>query len=116
MNPSKRKGTDWESEVVSFLRQWWPHVERRALNGASDRGDITGIPGVVVECKAGATSCFPAWVREAELERANDGADVGVVFAKVRGKARARDGLVVMSPEQFAWLLMEAGWTGGPDQ
>lgn len=110
MSRARAKGTAWESEVVRFLREWWPAAERRALAGAKDLGDITGIPGVTFECKNVRTAAYPEWVRQAEAERDNAGDQVGVVFAHVNGKAKADDGLVVMSPRQFVWLLREAGW------
>lgn len=113
MSASKRRGTAWESAVVDFLRgAGWPHVERRALNGAKDRGDVAGIPGVVVECKSTARLELAAWVAEAETERANDNAAVGVVWAKRKGRASAGDGYVVMTGEQFAALLRAAGYGG----
>lgn len=113
MSKSKARGTAWESEIVKFLRACgWPHVERRSLNGANDRGDITGIPGVVVEAKAHAqySGKLAGWLVEAETERLNDGSEVGVVWFKRRGKATAGDGFVLMDGKQFAWLLNEAGF------
>lgn len=113
MTASKRRGTSWESAVVAFLReQGWPHVERRAHNGAKDRGDVAGIPGVVVEAKSAARIELAAWIAEAETERANDGAEYGVVWAKRKGKTSAADGYVVMTGAQFAALLRDAGYGG----
>lgn len=49
MSASKRKGTSWESAIVQFLKEnGVAHAERRALAGNADRGDIAGIPGVVI--------------------------------------------------------------------
>lgn len=113
-NLSKAKGTSWESAIVAFLNdQGWPHVERRTLNGATDRGDIAGIPGVVIEAKSVKTITLGAFVDEAAKERANDGADLGVAWIKRRGKTSAEHGYVVMDGAQFAWLLKEAGY--GPE-
>ena len=48
----RAKGTAWESALVKWLRaNGFPHAERRALHGAHDKGDITGIPGLVIEAK-----------------------------------------------------------------
>lgn len=113
MNPSKRKGTSWESVVVDHLRaNGAPHAERRALAGSADRGDVTGIPGVVVECKAERAVTLAGWLAEAETERVNDGADVAVVWAKRVGKAGAGDGYIVMTPAVLLHLLAEAGYLG----
>ncbi|MDT0442343.1 hypothetical protein [Streptomyces johnsoniae] len=79
---SKAKGTKAETEVVRYLRQWWPAAERRALSGNKDKGDVAGIPGVVVEVKAAATQQLTAWKRETEQERINAAALTGVLVVK----------------------------------
>lgn len=49
MNRSKAKGTSAESAVTTYLQTMgFIHAERRSLNGIHDRGDIAGIPGVVI--------------------------------------------------------------------
>jgi hypothetical protein len=111
VNRNKAAGTRWESAVVDYLRGYgWPYVERRALNGSADRGDIAGIPGVVIEAKNAKTISLAAWVDEARVERFNDGADVGAVWVKRRGQASAAKGYVVMEGWQFVQLLKEAGY------
>lgn len=54
MNRSKQKGTAFETAVTRFMRLYYP-VERRALQGAHDTGDIAGLEihgqPIVVECK-----------------------------------------------------------------
>lgn len=111
MSASKAKGTRWESKIVEFLHGCgWVHAERRTLNGAKDRGDISGIPGVVVEAKNQARHSLAEWMDEAEHERINARAAVGVVWMHRRGKSAAADGYVVMTGLQFASLLKEAGY------
>jgi len=105
---SKAKGTAAETAVVRYLRSvGFVQAERRALNGIADRGDIAGIPGVVIEVKNHARQELPAWVAEAETERDNDNADLGVVWHKRRGKGSPADWFVTMSGAQFAALLRE---------
>lgn len=111
MNKSKIKGTAWESAIVTFLRaRGWPHAERRALQGNLDRGDVAGCPGIVIEAKACKEITLAAFLDEAETERENDHADIGVAWIKRRGKAGAGDGYVVMSGDAFTWLLRSAGY------
>ena len=106
MSAAKRKGTAWESAIVTHLRDWGHRaVERRALAGNLDRGDIAGIPGVVIEAKSAARIDLAGWLREAHIERDNDGAAVGVVWFKRRGKASAGDGYVLMDGATFTHLL-----------
>ncbi|MFE2297967.1 hypothetical protein ACFXAW_07200 [Streptomyces sp. NPDC059445] len=108
MSASKQKGTAAETAIVNFLRNsGFLQAERRTLGGAHDRGDIAGIPGVVIEAKNCARQELAAWVKEAELERDNDRASLGVVWHKRRGKGNPADWFVTMSGLQFTTLLRE---------
>lgn len=108
MSASKRKGTAAETAIVNYLRAMgFTQVERRALNGTADRGDIAGIPGVVIEAKNCARQELAAWVAEAETERDNDRASLGAVWHKRRGKGHPADWFVTMSGAQFTHLLRE---------
>jgi hypothetical protein len=108
MSAAKKKGTAAETAVVQYLRAvGFIQTERRTLGGTQDRGDIAGLPGVVIEVKNCARQELPAWVAEAELERDNDNASLGVVWHKRRGKANPADWFVTMSGAQFAALLHE---------
>jgi hypothetical protein len=110
MNAPKKKGTAWESDIVRFLKEnGVPYAERRALGGTEDRGDIAGIPGIVIEAKSGALH-LAAWVAEAEAERVNDGADFGIVWAKRPGKASPADGYAIMTGATLIGLLRAAGY------
>lgn len=91
-NPSKAKGTRFETAVCRYLRDrlGQPHVERRALHGSRDMGDLFGIEArgfrVVAECKA-VDSWGPAlmgeWRSQALGERENAGADAVVLVVRV---------------------------------
>jgi hypothetical protein len=115
MSASKRKGTSWEGAIVDYLRgTGTPHAERRALGGAKDRGDIAGIPGVVIEAKSAARLELGSWLAEAEAERVNDGAALAVVWHKRRGKTSAGDGYVTMTGATLVQLLAAAGYVARP--
>lgn len=108
MSASKRKGTAAETAIVNYLRSiGFTQAERRALNGTQDRGDIAGIPTVVIEAKNCARQELASWVNEAERERDNDNASLGVVWHKRRGKGHPGEWFVTMSGQQFAHLLRE---------
>lgn len=97
--------------MVEYLKYCGrPYVERRTLNGQHDRGDIAGIPGVVIEVKAEKSLKLAEWIKEAEAERENDDANVGVVWHKRVGKADPGQWYVTMTGDQFASLLKEAGY------
>lgn len=93
VNRPKIKGTMAESAVVSFLRSHgWPHAERLALQGAQDRGDVTGTPGLVWEVKNVTVPAWRTWLAEAETERINANGMFGIVVAKPKGVGVSRVG------------------------
>ena len=108
---AKKAGTSFERAQADWLaeRLGDDRIDRRVKTGAKDRGDIAGvrIPGgrVVIECKNVATLALPAWLREAEIERGNDDAVVGVVMHKKRGTTDPAEQYVTMSAEMFARLI-----------
>lgn len=111
MTASRRKGTAWESAIVATLReQGWPHAERRSLNGAKDRGDVAGIPGVVIEAKNARAMPLALWLDETHREAVNDGASVGVCWIKRRGHLDPLDGYVLMDGRTLLGLLKDAGY------
>lgn len=114
-NPSGRKGTAFETEVVKALEAMgWKYAERRRLSGSLDRGDIAGVPGIVIEAKNCRTVALGPWLDEAHIERDNDHADFGVVWHKRRGKGSALDAFVTMDGYTFTALLHLAGYGGAP--
>lgn len=93
MSASKAKGTRWESAIVFFLHlAGWSQAERRTLNGAKDKGDISGIPGVVIEAKNQNRLSLAEWVDEAEREAgaAGDESLVAVCDDALAGDVLAR--------------------------
>ena len=111
VNRPKIRGTAAETAVVNCLkRAGWFHAERRALHGAVDKGDVAGIPAVVIEVKDCKTLTFGPWLKEALLERDNAGADIGLVWAKRRGHLDPKDWFVVTDGDTIMRLLKEAGY------
>lgn len=113
-NPSKIKGTRFESAVVDlFQARGYRNVERRALAGNTDRGDIAGVTfhgtPVVIEAKAVTKIDLAGWTAEATTEARNAGTPLGVVWAKRVGRASPLDGYVVMTGHMFLTLLEAAG-------
>lgn len=108
MTASKQKGTRAESAVVKFLRSYgWDAAERRTLSGSKDKGDIAGIPNVVIEVKDCAKQTLGAWVQEANTERTNAEARIGVVWHKRRGKGSPGEWYVTMQGWDFLEILEE---------
>lgn len=91
---AKTAGTRHETAIAAYLAQHIDdRIERRAKTGAKDRGDLSGIrlsPAlgggrVVAELKNTAKTALGPWAGEAEVERGNDDACVGVVIHKRHG-------------------------------
>lgn len=113
MSKSKRKGSEFERQVAEYMALYLGNdgIERRALAGVNDRGDVAGVKfgssRVVVECKAAKEFRIGEWLEEAETERRNDLAAFGVVVSKRRGVGESRTGeqLVCMTLETFCKFL-----------
>jgi Holliday junction resolvase len=109
MSASRRKGTSFETEVVRYLNEHGhPYAERRALYGGEDRGDVTGIPGLMIECKAVREVELAKFMDEVEVQTKNAHADLGVAVVKRRMRP-VKDAYVVMSFEQFVSMYYELG-------
>jgi hypothetical protein len=107
-NPSKQRGTAFETAVTRWLNDnGHPHAERRALNGNTDRGDIAGIPDVVIECKNCKTITLSAWADELDVEMRNAGVAIGAVVIKRRGHGNPGDSYAVMPLHVLNRLLLD---------
>jgi len=115
MSKAKQKGTAAESALVKFLvGQGFPGAERRALTGANDQGDITGIPALCMEVKNHAKYQIPAWLKETEIERINAKADFGILIVKPNGIGMTPDKVGqwwgIMPMQAMMDLLRDAGY------
>lgn len=80
---SKARGTETERMVVKYLQEeGFTRAERRALSGNKDRGDVTGVEGVVIEIKGDRANRIAKWKAETLTEAEN--ASVGYYFLVVR--------------------------------
>lgn len=109
MSVSKQKGTAWETACVRWLQSLGWQADRAPLRGAADQGDVTGLPGVVIECKNAKTIKLSEWLGELEIEIANAQADTGVLLIKKRGKTDPGEAYAVMPAKVWALLLKESG-------
>lgn len=111
MSKSRAVGTRFESEVRDYFNEGgFFCVERRALNGALDKGDLSGIPAWTLECKNERTITLAAYMQEVEVEKANARTPYGAAIVKRRNKGVA-DAYVVMPLYQFKVLLARGDWT-----
>lgn len=114
---NKGKGTAFESSIVDALVEGLQddRIERRALCGADDRGDISGLRvrghRLVLECKneaVGKVFRLPEWVAQAKEGAENDHALCGVVVHKRSKTTNAYDQWVTMTVADFIEILRAA--------
>jgi len=111
MSRNKQKGTSFETLVADFLSDnGFPYAERRALAGVNDKGDITGTPGLVWECKNHKTMNLAGWLDETMIETANAKADYGILVAKRKGRGNPAEQYAVMPLGMMVALLKAAGY------
>lgn len=108
---AKAAGSTFERLVADYLAEHVSEgIDRRVKTGAKDKGDIGGLrhlgERVVVECKDYGGRLLPGpWLTEAEIERGNDDAAVGLVIAKRRGTRQPGDQIVLMTLRDLVALL-----------
>lgn len=94
---SQRKGADGERELAALLREYGYPVERGGSLSFGEVPDLTGLPGVHIECKRNERLNVPEAMAQAvrDAEKFGDGAPT--VFHR-----RNRSGwLVVMNLEDW---------------
>ena len=95
--------------MVEFLNvHGFPYAERRALCGSQDRGDITGVPGIMFECKSHRDIDLGTYMNEVKVQKANAGAQLGVAVVKRRNRS-VGDAYVVLTLADLMELLADTG-------
>ncbi|MGO8870936.1 MAG: hypothetical protein ACLQPH_05945 [Acidimicrobiales bacterium] len=104
----RRKGSQFERDVVAFLRaNGHPYAERAYGAGRpDDRGDVDGIPGWTLELKNCQRLDLAGWCSEASSEAANARRPRWSVIFKRRNRPTA-DAYVLLDLATFAELLSE---------
>ncbi|AVO22296.1 hypothetical protein PBI_NESBITT_39 [Streptomyces phage Nesbitt] len=132
-NPSKARGTAWESSIRDYLNTelglYWPdwqerrrngltqwrdpmdpaNIKRQAQEGAKDVGDIHAWP-FILEAKDVKNPAVPTWMRQAKAEAFNAGFPYYVVVHKLRN-ANVRFGRVHMDVRTFTAVRRHLGLT-----
>lgn len=110
MSRNTAKGTRFETSIATWLATHVEdRIERRTKNGRNDRGDLTGwrYAGrrIVAELKNHNRLELAEWVKEAEVERLNDDATVGLVIHKRRGTTDPGDQYVTLTLRDLVALI-----------
>nr|WP_245695519.1 hypothetical protein [Streptomyces antibioticus] len=94
-NPSKTKGTAWESAIVAYLREHHdPGAHRNVQMGARDIGDVDGYYLHALEAKAEKSITLADYIAQANREAIHAGQPFGCAVVKRRMRGVA-DGYVV---------------------
>lgn len=107
-NAAKRKGDRAEIEVQEILRELLGVPARRALGAGrlDDVGDIDGVPETCISVanRKDVAATVRSKPVEAEVQRRRRGCTFAATFVRLRGGEYR----VVLTPEQFAVLWLEA--------
>lgn len=109
-NPSKQKGTRFETALVDYLRRHGIPAERKALHGKADEGDIRAEIGgreLCIEAKDRKRLAVAEWADELAREKALTRADHGVLVIHRAGMGRDNFGrnLAVMELADLLELI-----------
>lgn len=107
---ARAAGTRFERLIANALAEHVDdRIDRRVKTGNKDRGDIGGLRfagrRVVLECKDVSRLNLAGWVDEADIERGNDDALVGLVVHKRRGHGDPLDQYVTTTLRDLIALL-----------
>ena len=111
-NPNGRKGAQYETDVMRWLRNAGALCERLVKAGKNDEGDLVAIVGgkqYILELKNRKTISLPEFWREAEVEAEN--------YAKARGLTEVPLHYVILKRRnagiEKAWVIQDLEqWLG----
>jgi hypothetical protein len=107
LSKSRQKGTSAETDIVQYLESVGIRAKRNPLAGSRDVGDIDLYPlPVVIEVKNCKEMKLSEWIGEAETERDNAGALLGVVWHKRVRKSNPEEWYVTMDGKEFTKILL----------
>lgn len=108
---ARDKGLKFEREVRDYLRGHGFPVERIPPGMRNDRGDLSGLPDLVVEIKnyKDTTRAIREGLADLEIEQANADTTFGTVIVKRRGVTDPGRQLAVLELWQLVGLLKRGG-------
>ena len=107
MSRSRDIGTAWETTLVRYFQsEGFPDVERPALSGRNDKGDLINIPGWTLEAKAEKRITLSDYMKELEREQAVGATKYGCVIVKKR-YANVSEAYTVMPLRSLVVIMKE---------
>lgn len=106
---SQRKGADGERELASILRGYGYDIQRGGSLSFGEVPDLSGLPGVHIECKRAETLRLSEWMAQAERDAQRFGDGLPAVFHR-----RSREGwrVTMALPD---WLELYRSYQPPPD-
>lgn len=83
----QRKGADGERELAALLRQYGYEIQRGGSLSFGEQPDLSGLPGVHIECKRAETLRLSEWMAQAEQDAQRFGGAAPALFFR-----RSREG------------------------
>lgn len=77
---SARKGADGERELAAILRGYGYDIQRGGSLSFGEVPDLTGLPGIHIECKRAEQLRLPEWLAQAERDAVRFGDGAPAVF------------------------------------
>lgn len=107
-NPSKSKGTNFESLIKNYLIEQGFDCDRQVLSGNKDVGDLkVWKVDSVFELKNCVKLNLAGWVTETEVERQNAKKRFGITIFKRKGKGKAGEQYALLPVSQLVEMLKE---------
>ena len=105
-NPNGRKGSAFETACIEYMRNHgFPYAERRVPTGARDRGDLGGVPGLMLEFKNHKLIDLAGFMDEVVAEKNHAHAQVGAAVVKRRNHSIERS-YAVLEFKDFLDLIL----------
>jgi hypothetical protein len=108
VSKQRAKGTSYESALVGYLRDRGFLRADRTGSANFGAGDISGVPGLVIEAKNQISLDLSGWVNQVtEARDRTDSGAIPVVFHKRRGKHVSKS-YVTISLDEFLSLITKS--------
>lgn len=105
---SQRKGADGERELAAIFQAHGYDCTRGGSLSFGEVPDLSGLPGIHIECKRAETLRLSEWMNQAEMDARRFGDGAPAVFHR----KNRQPWLVTMRLED--WIgIYEQGWNGG---
>lgn len=106
-NAAKRKGSAWETAIVTYIRAFGLRAQRIPAGSEDDQADIfvAHPEWPAVQAKNCQKFELASWVREVNQQAVHASRTCGVVWVKKRGHTDPGEGYVIMDGATFMHLM-----------